>query len=103
MRKRAMVARQPPRRQGGCPALQLAMHETDDILDSLHGFGGDRLFALRTLRQYSIDMPRVLYKFLHLGGDRSQFGDCEIDQSCFEGGKLAASKLPKHFGFAHAL
>jgi hypothetical protein len=46
-----MVARRPQRRQDGCSALQLAMHETDDILDSLHGFGGDRLCALGTVGQ----------------------------------------------------
>jgi hypothetical protein len=41
-----MVARRLARRQGGSSALQLAAHETDDILDSLHGFGGDGLRAL---------------------------------------------------------
>src|SRR5262249_24140063 len=39
--KQPMVARRLPRRQGRCSALLLAMHETDDILDCLHGFGGD--------------------------------------------------------------
>ena len=44
-----MPAAAPTRR--GVSALQLAAHETDDILDSLHGFGGDYLRALRTVRE----------------------------------------------------
>jgi len=98
-----MVARRPPRRQGGCSALHLAMHKTDDILDCLHGFGGDRLRALRTLCQYGVDIDRVLHQLFHLGADQPEFADSEIDQRTLEGRELPAAKLPEHLGFRHPL
>src|SRR5689334_24700916 len=98
-----MVARRPARRQGGCPALQLTMHETDDILDRLHGFGGTGPRALRAVCQYRVDMHRILHQLFHLSADWAEFGDSEIDQRRFKGRELSAAKLPKHRGFRYTL
>src|SRR6476619_5981601 len=98
-----MVARRLARRQGGSTALQLAAYETDDILDSLHGFGGDRLRALRTVGQDRVDMDRVLNELLHFRADWPELGDREVDQCRFEGGELPAAKLAEDFRFADPL
>ena len=63
----------------------LAAHETDDILDRLHGFGGDRLRALRAVGQDRVDINGILHEFLHLGVDRPQFCDGKIDKRGLEG------------------
>src|SRR4029079_7674891 len=57
------------------PRRKLAAHETDDILDRLHGFGGDGLRALRAVGQYRVDIDRILYEFLHFGCDLPEFSD----------------------------
>ena len=35
-----------------------APHETDDVLDRLHGFGGERLRARRAVGQHRVDIDR---------------------------------------------
>src|SRR6187551_1025651 len=85
------------------PRRKLAAHETDDILDGLHGFGGDSLRALRTIGQDRVDIDWILHKFLHFGAERPEFCDGEIDESGLEGRKLAAAELAEHLGFGHAL
>ena len=82
---------------------KLAAHETDDILDRLHGFGGNCLRALRAVGQDRVDIDRILYEFLHFGANRPEFRDREINKRGFEGRKLAAAELAKYIGFAHAL
>ena len=79
------------------------MHEANNILDSLHGFGGDPLRTLRSVGQYRIDIDGVLLKFLHLRADRSEFRDGKIHQSRFESGELTSAELAEHFGFADPL
>src|SRR4029079_12597146 len=67
------------------PRRKLAAHEADDILDGLHGFGGDRLCALRAIRQDRVDIDRILNEFLHFCADRPEFRDGEIDKRSLEG------------------
>src|SRR5258707_5462916 len=53
----------------------LSPHEADDVLDRLHGFGGERLGAGRTVRQNRIDIGGVVLSPAPLGGDRGKAGD----------------------------
>ena len=50
-----------------------------------------------------VDIDRILHQLLHLGADRAELGNGEIDQRVFESRKLPAAKLAKHLGFTHAL
>src|SRR5262245_59543199 len=85
------------------PRRKLTAYEADDILDSLHGLGGDRLRTLRAVGQDRADIGRILHELLHFGADRPQLRDGEIDECGLECRKLAAAELAEHLGLAHAL
>src|SRR5260221_8928423 len=87
----------------GVPRCKLSTHEADDILDGFHCFRRDHLRTLRAITQNRIDIDRILDQFLHLGANRPEFRDSEIDQRSFEGRKLPAAKLPEHLSFTHSL
>src|SRR4051794_30586751 len=72
--------------------LTSAPHEAYDILDRLHGLGGEHLRARRTVGKHRVDMRRVADQPAHLGIDRREFCHRQIDQSGLEGGKLRAAE-----------
>src|SRR5262245_64250557 len=67
------------------PRRKLPAYEANDILDGLHGFGGDRLRTLRAIGQDRVDIDRILHEFLHFGANWPEFRDGEVDERGLEG------------------
>ena len=67
-----------PELTAGKPAS--APHETDDVLDGFHGFGGDGLARAGAVGEHGIDWAGSCDQPLHLGGDRRELRDRQIGQ-----------------------
>src|SRR5207237_6249403 len=67
--------------------------EADDVLHGAHGFRGDGAGAVAAVDQDLIDISLIVAQALHLGGDRGELCNSEIDQVGLEAGKLRAAEL----------
>ena len=61
----------------------------------LHGLIGDGACPVGAVDQDCVDMAGIGDQPLHLGGDRRQFGDAELDQRVLEAGELPAAELAR--------
>ena len=64
---------------------RLAPDEAKNVLDGVHRPAREFLGACRAVREDRINRRRVRLKPFHLGTDRAELRDGQIDQSRFEG------------------
>jgi len=79
------------------PPAQLRT-KADDVLDGAHGLGRDGTRPIGAVHQDAVEMGRVLHEALHLGPDRSEPGDREVDQRRLEGRELRAAEIVQDLG-----
>src|SRR5262245_47853721 len=77
-------------------------HESDDVLDCFHGVRRDDLCARGAVGEHGIDIDGIGDEPLHLGIDRAEFDDREIDQRGLEGRELRAAEFVEDLRLALA-
>src|SRR5260221_415346 len=83
-------------------SLASAAYESDDVLDRFHGVRRDDLRARGAVGEHGIDVDGIGDEPLHLGIDRAEFDDREIDQRGLEGGELRAAEFVENLHLALA-
>src|SRR5215471_15372492 len=81
-------------------ASRSAAYETEDVLDRFHGLGRDRARAGGAIGKNRIDVDGIGDQTLHLGVDRREFCDRELDERSLEGGELCAAEFGENIRLA---